>query len=93
MLLTILDSAKDGLDPTDYDAAGLMTAMRTNDPALISAAATERFNPLVVGHRARPRARGKDRQNWHIPDADLDADPAGRLASQPRSPSIASVRR
>jgi murein L,D-transpeptidase YcbB/YkuD len=72
LLLSILNSAKEGLDPRDYDSAGLITAMRTNDPLLISAAATERFNKLsydfALGH-----VRGKDRQNWHIPDADLDS--------------------
>ena len=71
LLLSILTSAKEGLDPKDYDAAGLMTAMRSNDPPLLSAAATERFNKLssdlALGH-----VRGKDRQNWHIPDPDLD---------------------
>ena len=72
LLLAILGSAKDGLDPTDYDAAGLMTAMRTNDPMLISAAATERFN-LLSSDIALGHVRGKDRQNWSIPDADLDA--------------------
>ena len=72
LLLTILNSAREGLDPTDYDAAGLMTAMRSNDPILLSAAATERFNKLssdfALGH-----VRGDDRQNWHIPDPDLDS--------------------
>ncbi len=72
LLLSILNSAKEGLDPRDYDSAGLITAMRTNDPLLISSAATERFNQLAsdfaLGH-----VRGKDRQNWHIPDPDLDA--------------------
>ena len=72
LLLSILTSSKEGLDPKDYDAAGLMTAMRSNDPVLLSAAATERFNnlssDLALGH-----VRGKDRQNWHIPDPDLDA--------------------
>ena len=72
LLLTIMNSAKDGLDPTDYDSAGLMAAMRTNDPALISAAATERFN-LLSSDIALGHVRGKDRQNWTIPDADLDA--------------------
>jgi len=77
LLLSILNSAKDGLDPTDYDAAGLMSAMRSNDPNLLSAAATERFDKLAsdfaLGH-----VRGDDRQNWHIPDPDLD--PARRDA-------------
>ena len=72
LLLAILNSAKEGLDPRDYDSAGLITAMRTNDPLLISAAATERFNKLsydmALGH-----VRGDDRQNWHIPDPDLDS--------------------
>ena len=72
LLLSILNSAKEGLDPRDYDSAGLIAAMRTNDPVLMSAAATERFNKLsydfALGH-----VRGKDRQNWHIPDADLDS--------------------
>jgi murein L,D-transpeptidase YcbB/YkuD len=72
LLMTILTSAKEGLDPIDYDAAGLIAAMRTNDPVQLSAAATERFNKLssdlALGH-----VRGDDRQNWHIPDPDLDA--------------------
>ena len=72
LLLTILNSGREGLDPTDYDAAGLMSAMRSNDPILLSAAATERFNKLsadfALGH-----VRGDDKQNWHIPDPDLDS--------------------
>jgi murein L,D-transpeptidase YcbB/YkuD len=73
LLLTILTTAKEGLDPKDYDAAGLMAAMRTNDPLAISAASTERFNKLAsdlaLGH-----VRGDDRQNYHIPDPDLDGN-------------------
>ena len=72
LLLTILNSGGEGLDATDYDAAGLMSAMRSNDPLLLSAAATERFNKLsadfALGH-----VRGDDKQNWHIPDPDLDS--------------------
>ena len=72
LLLAIVGSAREGLDPTDYDAAGLMATLRTNDPLTVSAAATERFNKLssdlALGH-----VRGEDRQNWHIPDPDLDA--------------------
>ena len=71
LLLAILTSGKEGLDASDYDAAGLIAAMRTGDPAALSAAATERFNKLssdlALGH-----VRGTDRQNWHIPDPDLD---------------------
>jgi murein L,D-transpeptidase YcbB/YkuD len=72
LLMAILTSASEGLDPKDYDAAGLLAAMRSNDPLALSAAATERFNKLssdfALGH-----VRGEDRQNWHIPDPDLDA--------------------
>jgi L,D-transpeptidase YcbB len=73
LLLAILTSAREGLDPKDYDAAGLMAAMRTNDAIAMSAAATERFNKLssdlALGH-----VRGPDRQNYHIPDPDLDGN-------------------
>jgi len=73
LLLTILTSAKEGLDPKDYDAAGLVAAMRLNDPVALSTAANERFNKLssdmALGH-----VRGDDRQNWHIPDPDLDGN-------------------
>ncbi len=72
LLMAIADSAKEGLDPSDYDSAGLIAALKTNNPVLVSAAATERFNKLssdmALGH-----VRGSDRQNWHIPDPDLDA--------------------
>ena len=71
LLLTILTSAKEGLDAKDYDAAGLMAAMRTGDPVVISAAATERFNKLASDY-ALGHVRGDDRQNYHIPDPDLD---------------------
>ena len=71
LLLTILTSAKEGLDAKDYDAAGLMAAMRSGDPVVISAAATERFNKLASDY-ALGHVRGDDRQNYHIPDPDLD---------------------
>ena len=60
LLLTILTSAKEGLDPKDYDAAGLIAAMRTNDPVAISAAANERFNKLSSDY-ALGHVRGADR--------------------------------
>ena len=60
----------EGLDPRDYDSAGLEAALRTGDPAIMSAAATDRFNrlasDLALGH-----VRGKDRQEWYVNDADL----------------------
>ena len=61
----------EGLDPADYDPSGLVIAMASGDPVAMSAAATERFNrlssDLALGH-----VRGADRQNWLIPDPDLD---------------------
>ena len=63
---------REGLDPTDYDAAGLDRALRSGDPLAWSAAATERFNKLssdlALGH-----VRGDARVGWHIVDKDLDA--------------------
>jgi len=72
LLIAILASAGEGLDPRDYDSAGLIAAMRSGDPIAMSAAATERFNKLSSDY-ALGHVRGADRQNWHIPDKDLDA--------------------
>ncbi len=62
----------DGLDPADYDPAGLEEALRTNDPAIVSAAATERFNrlssDLALGH-----VKKAARVDWYLVDKDLDA--------------------
>jgi murein L,D-transpeptidase YcbB/YkuD len=61
----------EGLSPVDYDPAGLIAAMRSNDPQLLAQAATDRFNKLswdlALGH-----VRGKDRGDWHVVDKDLD---------------------
>jgi murein L,D-transpeptidase YcbB/YkuD len=71
LLMAILNSGREGLDARDYDAAGLLAAMRSGNMHALSVAATERFNKLssdlALGH-----VRGADRQNWHIPDKDLD---------------------
>ena len=62
---------QEGLDPLDYDPAGLSLAMRSGDPMTLAKAATERFNrvssDLAFGH-----VRGDDRQGWHVTDKDLD---------------------
>ena len=62
---------RDGLDPRDYDPIGLDTAMRSSDPVVWSAAATETFNKLssdlALGH-----VRGDARVDWHVIDKDLD---------------------
>ena len=61
---------REGLNPVDYDPAGLDAAMRSGDPQAWSAAATERFNKLssdlALGH-----VRGDARIGWHIVDKDL----------------------
>jgi murein L,D-transpeptidase YcbB/YkuD len=71
LLFFIQGIGSEGLDPADYDPAGLITALGSRNPILLSQAATVRFNQLssdlAFGH-----VRGDDRQDWHIPDADLD---------------------
>jgi L,D-transpeptidase YcbB len=62
---------REGLSPADYDPAGLIAAMRSGDPMVLSQAATDRFNKLssdlALGH-----VRGDARIGWHIVDTDLD---------------------
>ncbi|MBA3667960.1 MAG: L,D-transpeptidase family protein [Sphingomonas sp.] len=64
--------ARDGLDPADYDPAGLDAAMRGGDPIAMSEAATDRWNKLssdlALGH-----VRGDARIDWHVVDKDIDA--------------------
>ncbi|MEO5612234.1 MAG: L,D-transpeptidase family protein [Sphingomicrobium sp.] len=71
LLFFIQGIGSDGLDPADYDPAGLIAALRSGNPMVVSQAATDRFNrlssDLAFGH-----VRGDDRQDWHIPDGDLD---------------------
>ena len=71
-LLSMIEGVgAEGLDPKDYDAAGLRLALGSGDPARLSQAATERFNrlasDLALGH-----VRGDGRQGWLIPDPDMD---------------------
>ena len=62
---------REGLSPADYDPAGLIAAMQSNDPQLLAQAATDRFNrlsaDLALGH-----VRGDARVDWHVVDQDLD---------------------
>jgi murein L,D-transpeptidase YcbB/YkuD len=73
LLAFIQQVGTEGLDPADYDPAGLIAALRSGNPLLMSQAATDRFNrlssDLALGH-----VRGADRQDWHIPDPDLSGD-------------------
>jgi L,D-transpeptidase YcbB len=62
----------EGLNPADYDPAGLLTAIQGGSPMIISAVATDRFNrlssDLALGHVRRPA-----RIAWFMVDNDLDA--------------------
>ena len=72
LLAYIATVGREGLDPGDYDAAGLAEALNSGDPRAFSAAATDRFNKLstdlALGH-----VRRGDRDGWLIPDKDLDS--------------------
>ncbi|HEU0311010.1 MAG TPA: L,D-transpeptidase family protein [Sphingomicrobium sp.] len=62
---------RDGLNPADYDPAGLELAMQSSDPMVLAQAATDRFNKLssdlALGH-----VRGEARIEWYVVDKDLD---------------------
>jgi murein L,D-transpeptidase YcbB/YkuD len=62
----------DGLNPADYDPAGLTAAIQTGSTAVISAAATQRFDQissdLALGHIKKP-----GRIDWWVVDNDLNA--------------------
>jgi murein L,D-transpeptidase YcbB/YkuD len=63
----------DGLNPADYDPAGLTAAVQAGDPLALSAAATDRFNrlssDLALGHVKRSA-----RIAWYMVDNDLNAE-------------------
>jgi murein L,D-transpeptidase YcbB/YkuD len=71
LLAFIRGIGREGLEPADYDPAGLEAALRTNNVAAISAQATERFNrlssDLALGH-----VKKGGRVAWHVVDKDLD---------------------
>ena len=71
-LLAYINSvAQEGLNPLDYDPAGLTQAIQSRDPLALAKVATDRFNrlssDLAFGH-----VRGEDREGWHVVDKDLD---------------------
>jgi murein L,D-transpeptidase YcbB/YkuD len=73
-LLAVIEGVgREGLDPADYDPAGLAAALRSADPLSLSRAANDRFarlaSDLALGH-----VRGKDRIDWHIKDPDLSPE-------------------
>ncbi|HWU91937.1 MAG TPA: L,D-transpeptidase family protein [Sphingomicrobium sp.] len=62
----------EGLNPADYDPAGLAAAIRTGDPVALSKEATDRFDrvswDLAMGH-----VRKAVRVDWYTVDNDLNA--------------------
>ena len=62
----------EGLNPADYDPAGLTWAIQSGDRAAMSEAATDRFNrlssDLALGH-----VKKAARIAWFVTDNDLDA--------------------
>jgi murein L,D-transpeptidase YcbB/YkuD len=70
LLAYIAGIGREGLDPSDYDAAGLAVALNSGDPAAYSKAATERFNKLS-SDIALGAVRRADRDGWMITDNDL----------------------
>ena len=60
----------EGLNPRDYDPAGLERAVSSGDPVVMSAAATDRF-AKIAGDLALGHVRGADRGEWYVTDADL----------------------
>ena len=73
LLAAIGRAGADGLNPADYDPAGLQSAIQSGNPMLISAAATQRFNllsnDLALGHVKKPA-----RVDWFVTDNDLNAE-------------------
>ncbi|QIK78876.1 L,D-transpeptidase family protein [Sphingomonas piscis] len=65
--------AGEGLNPINYDPAGLAAAIRSQDPVAISAAANDRFNrlssDLALGYVPR-----KERKDWYVKDPDLSSE-------------------
>jgi murein L,D-transpeptidase YcbB/YkuD len=72
LLAYIQQVGKEGLNPADYDPAGLAAAIQTGYPAVVTPVATDRFNrlssDLALGHVKRSA-----RVDWFVADPDLDA--------------------
>jgi murein L,D-transpeptidase YcbB/YkuD len=72
LLYYIQQIGREGLEPEDYDPAGLAAAIRSGDPMRMSQEATARFN-LVSSDLALGHVKKAARLNWHVVDKDLDA--------------------
>ena len=70
LLRYIAAVGKEGLNPADYDPAGLEAAIQSGNIAAMSEAATDRFNrlsfDLALGHVKKPA-----RIDWWVVDTDL----------------------
>ncbi|MEO5774416.1 MAG: L,D-transpeptidase family protein [Sphingomicrobium sp.] len=73
LLAYIQQVGADGLNPANYDPAGLERAIRSGMPDAMSKAANDRFNwlssDLALGYVPR-----KERTQWFVKDGDLPAD-------------------
>ena len=78
LLQAIDDSRFEGLDPADYDAAGLRRAIGSGDPDQLNAVAT-RVGLRLAGDYLQGHVRGRARVGWHI---------AGPTASEPALASL-----
>ena len=71
LLYAIREIGAEGLEPADYDPAGLEAAIASGDPLRLSKEATERFNrvsnDLALGHVDKSA-----RIQWFVVDKDLD---------------------
>ena len=71
LLRYIADIGKEGLNPDDYDPAGLQEAMQSGNIAAMSVAANDRFNrvssDLALGH-----VKKQGRIDWWVADPDLN---------------------
>lgn len=71
LIYYIQQVGKDGLNPADYDPAGLAAALRSADPVTLSREATDRFNrlsaDLALGH-----VKKGARIAWYVVDNDLN---------------------
>jgi murein L,D-transpeptidase YcbB/YkuD len=72
LLAYIQQIGVEGLNPADYDPAGLAAAIQTGNPAMISPAATQRFD-LVSSDRALGHVKKAGRTDWFLVDKDLDS--------------------
>jgi murein L,D-transpeptidase YcbB/YkuD len=72
LLYYIQQIGKEGLNPADYDPAGLAAAIQGGNPIVLSQVATDRFDrvssDLALGHVKKP-----GRIDWWVIDKDLDA--------------------